>query len=279
MIVVTGAKGIIGRAVVARLCARGTPVAAISRDVFDLSRSDADLSSLVAARPAGIIHLAAAVPHSVQYPDCEASAGLTRRIDATVRNAAAAWDCRVVYASTCSLYDKRTPDTKSESTPVSPRPDSPYLQAKHDGEVLLGVLRGAAILRVSAPIGPGLPDTVVAKRFFDIASAGHAIRVWGTGKREQNYVDVTDIADLMIRAVDSDADGIFNIAADAPTPMLELASTMVGVLHRGSFELVDRPDPLEGEYTRYSNERARALLGWRPTVSLEQSIRSMQPRP
>lgn len=274
MIVVTGAKGVVGRAVVLRLSAGGTDVCAVSRDVFDLS-DEGDLTSFVMGAPSCVIHLAAAVPHSLHYPDTEMSAALTRRIDRCVFDAARAWGCRVVYASTCSLYDKRSKETMTEDAPVLVRPDSPYMKAKCDGEALFAQLPSFAIMRVPAPLGPALPKTVVAQRFFDAALAGQPVRVWGEGRREQNYVDVRDIADAMIGAASSEWNGLINIAADKPTTMLSLATAIVDVIGRGSVELAGVPDPLEWECTRYSNQRALDLLGWAPRISLEAAIRSM----
>jgi nucleoside-diphosphate-sugar epimerase len=274
MIIVTGASGVIGRVLMARLRSDGFEVIGVRREAFDLA-SGASLAAFIGRRPEAVIHLAAAVPHSTHYPDSEASAAKTRAADRTVRDAVLTWDCRVVYASGCSLYEKLTATVKFEDTPVVVRPDSPYMQAKHGGEKMFAALPSCGILRVSAPIGPGLPDTVVAKRFFNQATAGQAIRVWGTGKREQNYVDVRDIADVFLRAAHSTSQGVFNISADAPTTMLQLAAAMARVVPRAYFELAGMPDPLEQEYARYSNARAREVLGWSPTVSLEDSIRSM----
>jgi UDP-glucose 4-epimerase len=116
---------------------------------------------------------------------------------------------------------------------------------------------------------------VVAKRFFDLACEGKQISIWGAGLREQNYVDVENIADAMIKAASSQATGVFNISADQPTTMLELAKAMTQVIGRGSIEFAGKSDPLEYERTRYSNQRARSQLGWIPSASLEDSIRSM----
>lgn len=274
MIVVTGAAGVIGRALMARLRLDEIEAVGIRREDFDLA-SGASLPDFVGRQTDAIIHLAAAVPHSTHYPDTEFSATLTRTIDRTIYKAAVEWGCRVVYASTCSLYDKNVPAVKFEDTALVIRPDSPYMQAKYEGEQLFGRLPSYSILRIPAPIGPGLPDMVVAKRFLIQAMAGQTIRVWGTGRREQNYVDVSDIADIFLRSVFSTSLGIFNIAAYAPTTMLELAAAITGVIGRGSFELAGIPDPFEHEYTRYSNVRAYEVLGWTPKVSLEDSIRLM----
>jgi nucleoside-diphosphate-sugar epimerase len=274
VIIVTGSLGVIGRVLMARLSLDGVEAVGVHRGVFDLA-SGSSLVAFIGRRPEAILHLAAAVPHSTHYPDIELSAAKTRTADRTVRDAALEWGCRVIYASTCSLYDKHTATVKFEDIPVVKRLDGPYMQAKYEGEKMFGALNHHSILRIPAPIGPGLPDTVVAKRFFNQAVAGQTIRIWGTGKREQNYVDIHDIADMFLKAAFSTSRGIFNISANVPTTMLELATIMTRIIPGASFELADALDPLEHEYTRYSNARAREILGWEPSTSLEDSIRSM----
>jgi UDP-glucose 4-epimerase len=274
MIVVTGVNGMIGREVLNQLSSVGVQVLSISRNVFDLSEGK-NIISFVKERPSAIIHLAAAVPHSLHYPDNEISSDLTRRIDKCVYDAARVWNCRVVYASTCSLYDKSTEEVKSEDSSICPRLDSAYLKAKIEGEHIFSQLDSYALMRLPAPIGPGLPKTVVAKFFFDLACKGMSVKLWGSGLREQNYVDVSDIANAMIKAAYSNAKGPFNIAADAPTTMKMLADSIVNIIGRGKVEFVDKPDPLEYERARYSSGRASLLLDWHPMISLEESIHSM----
>jgi len=274
MIVVTGVNGMIGREVLNQLSSVGVQVLSISRDVFDLSEGK-NLTCFINERPSAIIHLAAAVPHSLHYPDNEISSNLTRRIDKCVYDAARVWNCRVVYASTCSLYDKSTEEVKSEDSSICPRLDSAYLKAKIEGEHIFSQLDSYALMRLPAPIGPELPKKVVAKFFFDLACKGMSITLWGSGLREQNYVDVKDIANAMIKAAYSNVKGPFNIAADTPTTMKMLAASIVNIVGRGRVEFVDKPDPLEYERARYFNGRARSLLDWYPVTSLEKSINSM----
>jgi len=274
VIVVTGASGVIGRAVMTHLRSKEIEAIGVNREAFDLA-SDHSLAVFIGQRPEAIIHLAAAVPHSTYYPDNQASADKTQAVDKTVYDAANEWGCRVVYASTCSLYNKQEATVKFEDAPIAIRGNSPYLQAKQMGEKMFATLDSNCILRVPAPIGLGLPETVVAKRFFDQGLAGQVIRVWGTGKREQNYVDVRDIADIFLRAACLPSLGIFNISADTPTTMLELAELITKVIPGASFEMAKVADPLEPEYARYSHDRARELLGWVPKLSLENSILSM----
>lgn len=226
----------------------------------------------------GIIHLAAAVPHSPQYPDNEESANLTRQIDQSVFDAAQAWGCRVVYSSGCSLYGSKSENYYDESQATVSDHDSPYLLAKNQGEKLFSYSRGNVVLRISAPVGPGLPQKVVLMKFLNQALLSQPIEIWGTGKREQNYVDVRDIASALKIALTLTKGGIYNISANVPTTMLELAKTIIKVLGFGEWQFVNKPDPQERERARYSNSNARKELGWQPKITLKKSIRDIVAR-
>ncbi|MBL8344039.1 MAG: NAD(P)-dependent oxidoreductase [Rubrivivax sp.] len=284
MILVTGASGIVGKAVMARARQLGLDALGLARTpdgdpqstniACDLATC-APLPNLVARRPSVIIHLAAAVPHSPRYPDTEASAALTRRVDACVHAAAEEWRCHVVYASSCGLYDRLSPRTKSESSDDLIRIASPYFAAKRDGERLFAGLQGCTVLRLPAPVGPGVPPGLVVARFVAQALAGEKLAIWGSGKREQNFVDATDLAEAALAAARVRWPGTINIAAARPVTMLELAHCVVEVVGRGSVALSGQPDPRDAETARYSTERAASVLGWTPKVSLASSIRSL----
>jgi nucleoside-diphosphate-sugar epimerase len=274
MILVTGSAGIVGSAFMEFLISKGVNTIGMNRDQFDLSQGT-PLVRFIQKRPDVIIHLAAAVPHSVRYPDSESSAIKTNSIDKVIFNAAKEWGCRIIYASTCSLYDKTVQSVKFEDSPISDSLQSPYMKAKYDGEQMFSSLPSYSILRLPAPIGPNLPDTVVAKRFLYDALITKKISVWGTGKRQQNYVDVLDIANAFYKTAFSSCCGIFNISAEKPITMLELAKSFVSVIPQSSYQTNDVHDPLEFECTDYSNTKAKKTLNWSPSISLIESIRTM----
>jgi len=274
MVVVTGSKGVIGRVVVKQLLESGIAVEEVSRDIFDLS-SGKDLTQFVDETPEAIIHLAAAVPYTGRYLDTEETAKLTNAIDHCVLDAARAWKARVVYSSGCSLYVRSSRSVLTEQSPIENNFTSPYLKAKKYGENLFINNSSCAILRVSAPIGPGLSEMAVAMKFYNLAISSQPINIWGSGTREQNYVDVRDIANAMVLAAKSNKIGVYNISSDAPVTMYELASNIIKVVGQGSIEMSGDQDVSENIYARYSNKLAGDVLGWRPTYALNDSIETM----
>lgn len=289
MIVVTGADGIVGRAVVERLRVDGGDVLPIVRRrqprtderalVIDLS-APAAIKALPGRDLAGIVHLAAAVPHSVHHPDSEASAARTRAMDETIHRWARTLGAPTVYMSTCGLYDRRSPAVKLEDDRSLLGVETPYFGAKLAGERLFtGSGTNATVLRLAAPVGRGLKRSLVLSRFI-LAARQHAnLQVWGSGSREQSFVDVRDVAELIARVLSMPRPGIVNVASAQPVTMLALAHIVVEAMGAGHVVQVDRPDPRDGETARYSIERAQEWFGWSPAHSLQDSCAALRDDP
>ena len=278
-ILITGAAGIVGRAVATAFEHEGWSVyrmvhrpsrLALDAQIVDLAAED-DLTRRVAERPDAIVHLAAAVPHSKDYPDTPDSAALTRKMDGNVLKAARAWNCLLVYASSCGLYCRDEPEIKSETAPIKDW-GSPYFAAKAAGEAACAEYDNAAMLRISGPIGPGLRAGVVMARFIATARNNKPITLWGSGSREQDFVDARDLARLCLSVVKQRARGIFNAASGHTATMRELADTVIARIGAGKVAFADQPDPNEKIFARYDVSKAARELGWRPTHGLADMV-------
>lgn len=136
-------------------------------------------------------------------------------------------------------------------------------------------------LRISNPYGPGQdrPDEAfgVVGTFLATAARGGTIRLYGGGHQLRDYVYVRDLCGLLELAVTQpEAVGeVFNAGGPVPTSLREMAETVVAVV--GSGEVVDAPWPEDaaavetGDYVG-SSDKAAAVLGWRPAVSLVEGL-------
>lgn len=270
-ILVTGANGLVGAACAAAFAKAGREVVAISRrglvgPAIDLSlpfeEGLATLDFSGARIPEVIVHMAAAVPHDVRYPDSPDSAALTRAIDRHVACAQDAWGSRIIYMSSCSVYARR--DTTLNS-PCSPLADNltHYAAAKVDGERLFRE-RDAAIFRLSAPVGANMRPGLVFSRFANACRTGGRIELWGSGTREQDFIHLDDVCDLMMLATDSKVAGTYICASGHPVTMAKLAEEMVSFYGRGSVVAAEWVDPLDGETARYDISDSKRVFGWEP---------------
>jgi UDP-glucose 4-epimerase len=274
LILLTGSTGLIGQSVKHRLGER-YKVVTIGRS--ESSDIQCDLSGPVTRlaedlpQPDRIVHLAAAVP-SIEQPDDENSAEKTRAMDGTVFELSRLWGCGAVYASGCSLYPP-SESPSEENSPLLVSTSSAYLNAKLHGDDMFAAAPNSCVLRISCPIGKPVPERSVLGTFINQVRTNRPINVFGQGTREQDYVDVRDIADAVERVVRVSSTGVFNIASGRPTTMKKLATLLIDICGGGQVHLASADDSQEGRPARYSIAKARSELGWQPRFSLRQSVR------
>lgn len=280
MIAVTGADGLIGRSVCSALREVGAVYVPVirrrrswsSRNAVICASAESDAWTEIAKLPiCQIVHLAAAVPHAAHSPDDDASAAVTRSIDRRVYDLAQSTGARVIYMSTCGLYLRTDLSFKDEGATLLPM--SPYFAAKRDGELLMSNLPRTLVFRLAAPIGPGIQPGLVVSRLLKQAQGNGCLEVWGSGQREQDFIDARDCARAVIQALSTDVHGVLNLASGQPVSMHELATAIVSVVGHGRVELSGRTDPKEGETARYKVDKAMSALAWRSVHSLRQSLK------
>lgn len=284
MILVTGSDGIVGRGLCKKLLESGVPFLPVTHRRKAHTLPQAVLADLVSDRGglgahvnglSAIVHLAAAVPHSANYPDNEASANCTRRMDRNIRDLQQQTGVPVIYMSTCGLYDRSIRDVKYEDDRSQVTVTSPYFAAKADGEAMFLSARSSTVLRLAAPVGAGLKPQLVLSRFVAKARVGGTIKIWGDGSREQDFIDTADVAELILSVLKQPRTMILNTASGAPTTMVQLAETVIATVGAGSIERAEYSDPRDGETARYSIKRAKKFYGWLPQISLVESVASL----
>ena len=282
MIVITGADGLVGRAVCEYLRGANQKIIPIVHRKKDITSTDAIVADLSKANSfrylknieiTGLIHLAAAVPLSSYYPDTGESAELTRAIDNNVLSFCKTTKIPVIYMSTCGLYDRSSSIVKFENDPSVIKIESPYLSAKYEGEVLFSNEVLAVIIRLASPIGIGQKASVVLSRFIMAARANMPLQIWGSGMREQNFIDVRDVAKLICDAIFHPKACLINVVNCQATTMVELAKNVIKTVGMGEVIFTNTVDPKEGETARYSIENAYKLYKWTPCYTLQDSIK------
>jgi len=113
--------------------------------------------------------------------------------------------------------------------------------------------------------------------FVRKAALGEEIQVFGDGQQKRDFNHVDDVVDAFLRAGAIDAaDGqVMNLGDEHPVSLAELVKLLIDVAGGGSFVLVPFPPERKridiGDF--YADiSRARATLGWSPTVSLREGL-------
>lgn len=189
---------------------------------------------------------------------------------------------RIVYASSASVYGNPVSLPMRESDPLSPI--TPYCVAKLAGEQMLTFYaRRSNIswlsLRFFNVYGPGQPTdayyTSVILTFLNRIARGESPVIDGKGEQSMDFVHVLDVARAVGMALDSEATGEpLNVGTGTQTSIADLAELL---LRNAGGDAVPEFRPREVLVSRReaSIERIAELLGWYPTIDIEQGIRSV----
>lgn len=256
MIAVTGASGLIGSALVARLQADGRRVLALGGDVRSPAATERMLDD---GGFEAMVHLAA------RSTVGEAAGAPSEAFDVNVRGT---WEVmqacarnrvgRVVVAS--------TPQVR-----VVP-PLGTYAATKAAAEaVALAHGPGVAVLRFANVYGPGdrrmsrlVPGTISS------ALAGRAPVVHGGGSAQRDFLWVGDAVEAILTVL-AGGDGVFEAGSGRQRPVGEVARLICTLADAGVQPDVRRGGGHGPEAVPVDDARLRAV-GWTPKVSLEEGL-------
>lgn len=185
---------------------------------------------------------------------------------------------RFVYAASSSCYGiaKEYPTTEKAEI----RPEYPYALTKNLGEQCVmhwsKVYRLPALaLRLFNVYGPRARTSGTYGAVFGVFLAQMLYKkpftVVGDGTQTRDFVFVTDVAEAFWKAANSNAVGeAINIGSGAPVSVNRITEILGG-------EVVFVPKrPGEPDITHADITKAGKVLGWTPTIKIEEGIRQLK---
>jgi UDP-glucose 4-epimerase len=96
----------------------------------------------------------------------------------------------------------------------------------------------------------------------------------GDGLQTRDYVYVSDVVDVNIRAIESDFTGVVNVGTGRETDVISLFNILKEASGKKNIKEIHGP-PKEGEQrrSRLSFVLAEKDLGWKPKVSIEEGLK------
>jgi nucleoside-diphosphate-sugar epimerase len=291
---VVGGAGFIGSNLVDALVDRGDDVLVIDdlstgyRDNLnqraplvevDIASDSERLTSALHGRDAVYLTAALArVPRSIEDPVGTHNVNVTgalrvfkAAVDAGVR--------RVVYSSSSSVYGDQPVLPLTEDMP--PNPLNPYACQKLMGEIYARNFARVygletVCLRYFNVYGPRQVTEgayrLVIGIFMDQRRRGEPLTIHGDGLQTRDFTWVGDVVRANMLAADSDRVGAgeaINVGAGSEVSILRIAELIGGpVVHQA-------PRGFDERFKRAGIERARDLLGWEPSVQIEEGMRRL----
>jgi UDP-glucose 4-epimerase len=293
-VLVTGARGFLGRHVVAKFLALGIPVVAVVSQPSELSTqwereypdtyrtfvanlrsSDFQLPPTENFR--AVVHLASYVPSSAKR-DAMEELHLSRngilepleRLLSAIRGRTSI----LVLASSSTVYGSRSGVFRETDMCDA---SSFYGVFKLASE---GISRcfaetnqmKLACLRVTQLYGPGEPHGTALQRVFVAqARSGGEINLIRGGRDEKDLLWVEDAAAAVVRVVEQQATGVFNIASGIGSSIAEIARVL-RVISSGKLRVNVGDDGAPAISQILDITRARQTLGFEPAVSLQKGL-------
>lgn len=295
-ILVTGGAGFIGSHVVDVYIGAGHDVAVLDDlstgvrenlnpkvTLFEGSVTDkAFVESVVKKiKPEVLNHHAAHihVGRSVEDPLFDA----TVNIDGTISLMQALKDIgtckKVIFASTGgAMYGhKPTPFTED----MMPSPLSPYGVSKRAAELYLGFYQEQygipfVALRYANVYGPRQNphgEAGVVSIFSKKIIKNEQPIINGDGMQTRDYVFVEDVVRANLLATEKDISGAFNIGTAIETDVNEIFRLVNEAFGADWKEVHGPPRPGEQKTSSLSYQKAKDILGWEPTVKIEEGIK------
>jgi dTDP-glucose 4,6-dehydratase len=190
---------------------------------------------------------------------------------------------RFLLASTSEVYGDpqvhpQTEDYWGHVNPIGPR--GVYDEAKRYAEALTMAYHrqqgvDTHIARIFNTYGPRMRphDGRAIPTFLRQALEDTPITVFGDGGQTRSFCYVSDLIDGFLRLVDSDYHLPVNLGNPSEFTILELAEVVLRLTGSSSqlvYEALPQDDPM---VRRPDISLAKELLGWEPTVELEDGLR------
>jgi UDP-glucose 4-epimerase len=305
---VTGGAGFIGSHIVDTLSERGNEIIILDnffsgrkenishlksiKKIHFIHGSITDLAMLKTTCESvdGIFHEAAiaSVARSVNNPVATNETNVTGTLNVLM----AARDAgvkKIVYASSSSVYGDTPTLPKTES--MCPCPKSPYAVSKHAGEEYLRVfseLYGLKTLslRYFNVFGPRQDPqsdyAAVIPKFITRILARQRPVIYGDGTQTRDFTYVKDVAEANVKAMESSAEGVYNIAYGQQIDLNSLADLIMSITGIMTTPIYEPPRPGDIHDSLADSSRARDMFGYNPRyrvkTGLQETIQWYQDR-
>jgi GDP-L-fucose synthase len=290
---VAGHQGMVGSALLRRLKQTNCTLVTVTREDLDLTRQEEverwmserrpQAVFIAAARVGGIVANASA-PVPFLYDNLAISLNV-------IRAAAATGVEKLLFLGSSCIYPKLAPQPIPESAllsgPLEPTNEW-YAIAKIAGLKLCQAYRrqhGCDFISAMPTnlYGPGdnfdltsghVVPAIMCKAHEAKLSGNREMSVWGSGTPRREFLHVDDAADALVHLMTHySGDSHVNVGSGSDVTVLELAGLIARVVGFTGEIVMDSSKP-DGTPRKLLDISKLSILGWQPTISLEDGLSS-----
>lgn len=230
------------------------------------------------AKPSKVVHLAAktdtrtSVVSPQEYVDVNIT-GTLNMLELSTKHKIQ----KFIFASSSSVYGNKNVAPYSEEASTD-FPIAPYGATKKAGEILsysyfFNFGLPVMCLRIFNAYGERNRPDLVLYKWVEQISRGEEIELSGTGTRKRDFTYIGDLVGAIELALQKDLGfEVINIGNAEPVSLVELLAVVEKTLNKKA-SVRSRPSTKPSvEMTHADVRKAKALLGWEPTTSLEEGV-------
>jgi len=184
----------------------------------------------------------------------------------------------LVFGSSSSVYGERREEEFYETDRID-RPMSPYAASKIASEAACFAAHhtiglDVVALRFFTVFGPRQRPDLAIHKFCDLIYNDRSIEMYGDGSSKRDYTYVADIVNGIERSMELDKPGFeaINLGRSQPVVLTDLIGWLESSLGKKA-RIEHKPMQLGDVPNTYAGiEKARKLLGYEPSTSIEQGI-------
>ena len=175
---------------------------------------------------------------------------------------------KIIYISSASIYNAKEEVIK-ENTVNSPITE--YAISKYWAEKLVIKTKKAVVIRLSSLFGPYMKENTIIPNYINHSLNSKCIEVWGKGNRQQNYIFIDDVCNLILATLvsyDKVKNKILLGVNHEEHSNLDLAK-IIAQTNKSKIEFINEDNSIS---IHYNNKLTQELLNWMPKANFEQEI-------